>query len=147
MTASHSIPEVGEFGSADRVPGKRQLAHITVGPATTNDVVLTSTGVYALLSNKLSTDEQLAIFGLWTRVETPFTAAVTLDIGDSDNAERFSGSATIAATTSGAVLVASTGLSVPYIYSAPQDINVDVEAAIPAVGLLHVYVDYAILDD
>jgi hypothetical protein len=143
MSLTHNIPEIGEFGSADRTPMKRQLAHVTVGPATTNDLVVTSTTTYVLFN----VDEPIVVFSLYTQVTTPFTASVALDIGDSTNLERFSGSATIGATTSGAVLVSATGLTVPYAYAAAQDITIDVNGATAAVGVLDVYIEYALLSD
>lgn len=134
-------PEVGAMVPPQKA-ALREVAHITVGPATTNDVVLTDCGAYTLLSLQ----EPAIIHHVYTMVETAFTAAVDLDIGDSGSANRFNDVATIAATATGAVLIADT-MTVPYVYSAAQDILITNANAVAAAGLLHVYVEYSILSD
>ena len=138
---AENIPHDGEGVVEPHVPV--QWAHATVGPATTNDVVVGDTATY----NLFVVSEPIIVMNLFTQVETAFTASVALDIGDSDNLERFSGSTTIGATSTGAVLVACTGLTVPYQYAAAQNITIDVNGATVAAGLLHVYMQYALARD
>jgi hypothetical protein len=137
-----AIPEVGEIFKG-YVPANRQVAHVTVGAATTNDVVVGETGVYTLLD----VNEPIVIFGAWTQCETAFTTSVTLTIGDTGSADRLFADTTMNIASSGAILIASTGLTVPYVQSAAQDIEGTIAGATVAAGLLHVYVDYAILKD
>lgn len=141
MTEKH-IPEEGEVFKGYK-PATRQLAHLTVGAATTNDVVVGETGVYTLVD----VTEPIVVFGAWTQCETAFTASVTLTIGDSTTADLFFADTTMNIASTGAILIASTGVSVPYVYAAGQDILGTVAGATVAAGLLHVYLDYAILND
>lgn len=141
MTEKH-IPEEGELFKGYK-PANRQVAHLTVGSATTNDVVVGETGVYTLVD----VTEPIVVFGAWTQTETAFTTNVTLTIGDSTTADLFFSDTTMNIASSGAVLIASTGLSVPYVYAAAQDILGTIGGATVAAGLLHVYVDYAVLAD
>lgn len=148
MTATLAIPEIGEMGSADRVPAKVQWAHITAGSATTNDIVLGDTGIYTLLNIDFTTDESLVIKRIYTQVETAFTANVNISIGDTGTVELFCATTTVAATATGAVLVPDTACgTVPYVYSAAQDLILDLEAATVAAGKLHIYVEYVLLSD
>lgn len=140
----NNIPALGQFGLVSGVPAAVELAHVTVGPATTNDVVVGDTNTYTLFQ----VDEPIAVLHMWTQVETAFTASVTVDIGDSGSLSRFSSDTTIAPASTGAVLVADTGIgTVPYVYAAAQNITVDINGATVAAGLLHVYMQYAILRD
>lgn len=141
MSQTHNIPEVGDFVTS--APAPVQIAHVTVGPATTNDVVVGDIAVYTLFN----VDEPIVIKHMWTQIETAFTASVTLDIGDTGSAGRYTSDTTIVPGTTGAVLVADTGLSVPYLDSTPLDIELTVGGATVAAGLLHVYVEYALLRD
>src|SRR5512138_2694632 len=131
MTNKH-IPEEGEVFDG-YVPAKRELLHVTVGAATTADVVVGDVATYTLVD----VTEPIVVFGLWTQVETAFTASVTLTIGDSTTADLFIADTTIAAASTGAVLVAATGLTVPYVYAAAQDILGTIAGATVAAGLVH----------
>jgi hypothetical protein len=141
MTEKH-IPEEGEV-FAGYVPAQRKVAHITVGSATTNDVVVGETGVYTLVD----VTEPIVVFGAWTQCATAFTTSVTLTIGDSTTADLYFADTTMNIASTGAVLIASTGLTVPYVYAAGQDILGTVAGATVAAGLLNVYLDYAVLAD
>jgi hypothetical protein len=136
------IPEVGEIFKG-HVPATVQLAHVTFGADSTADVQVGETAEYQLIN----VNRPVAVIGLWTQVETAFTTSVTATIGDSTTADRFLADTTINPAASGAVLVASTGLTVPYVYSAAQDIKVTIGGATVAAGLCHVYLQYAILED
>ena len=143
-----SIPEVGEiFGGY--VPAKRELLHITVGgvdAATTTDLILSSaaTASYTLVN----VDVPIVLYTIYTMVETAFTAVVDLEIGNSTTVDNWSDEATIGATTAGVVLVANaTGLSVPAVLAAGADILLDNSGAVAETGLLHVYIEYAVLAD
>lgn len=142
MTVKH-IPEEGEI-FVGAVPAKVELAHVTIGSATTNDVVLAEIAAAVPIFN---VTRPIVVFGVWTQTEVAFTASVTLTIGDTTTADRFLADTTINPAASGAILIASTGLSVPLVYSAAQDITVDVGGATVAAGLAHVYIQYAILED
>ena len=141
MAAKH-IPGEGDPFSGG-VPGIPKVAHVTVGPATTCDVVIGDTAAYTLFS----VHEPVMILHMWTQTATAFTSSVTLDIGDSTTAALFISDTTINPAATGAVLIADTGLTVPYVYAAAQDILVDVNGATVAAGLLNVYMEYVILGD
>lgn len=137
------IPGEGETFNG-YVPANLKVAHITAGPATTNDVVLSASGVYTLWS----VSEPIMIQHMWVSVPTAFTAGVDLAIGDTGSTSRFFVEGTIAATTVSAVLIADTGtITLPYVQAAATDINLLLDNAVPAVGLLNVYIEYAVLAD
>ncbi len=142
MTDSKYIPEEMEQ-FAGYVPAKMQLHHVHFGAATTADVQVTEIGEYVLFN----VTRPIMVFGLWTQVEEAFTASVTATVGDSTTIDRFINSGTVAPQSTGAVLVASTGLTVPYFYAAGQDIKVGIGAATVAAGLASVYLQYAIVED
>ncbi len=125
------------------IPAKRELLHVTVGSASTADVQVGETGVYELVD----VTEPIIVFGAWTQTETAFTTSVTLTVGDSTTADLFFSDTTMNIASSGAVLIASTGLTVPYVYAAGQDILGTVAGATVAAGLLHIYLEYAVLAD
>jgi hypothetical protein len=137
------IPARGEMlGSAGE--GVRKVAHVTLGVATTlADVVIGDTNVYQLFD----VSEPIVVFNCWTQVEEAFTTSVTITIGDTASAARFNSDTTINPAATGAVLVTGSGLSVPYVMSTPIDINADVNGATAAAGLLHIYLEYAVLSD
>lgn len=137
-----AIPEVGEVFTG-YVPAKRELAHLTIGAATTADIVVGETGVYTLVD----VTEPIVVFGVWTQCETAFTTSVTLTIGDSTTADLFMSDTTMNIASSGAVWIRDTGTTVPYQYAAAQDILGTIAGATVAAGLLHVWVDYAIIGD
>lgn len=132
------LPQYGQG-----VSPARQAVHISAGFASTADVQLSATAAYDLFN----VDDPIAVVALWTRVSTAFTASVALDIGDSGSTERFSGSTTIGATTSGAVWVAATGLTVPYEYASGAVIQLDVNGATVAAGQVEIYLEYIPLID
>jgi len=141
--AAKNIPETGEVFKG-YIPANRQLHRVKFGAGdTTADVVVGDTGEYALIT----VTEPIVVFGLWTQVETAFTASVTCTIGDSTTADRFIADTTMNPAGTGAVLVAATGLTVPYVYASAADLIVSVAGATAAAGLASVYVDYAVLAD
>jgi hypothetical protein len=141
--AAKTIPAVGEWLAAD-VPGIHKIAHITLGVSTQSpDVVCGDTALYPLFT----LTEPAVLFHMWTEVEEAFTASVALTLGDSGDVDRYANAATIADTTAGTVFVADCGLTVPYILAADEVISVDMNGATAAAGLLHVYVEYAVLED
>lgn len=142
MTQARYIPEVGEVFNGN-VPAPVKLHKITVGSDTTADIVVGSTGEYVLAT----VTRPVAIYGMWTQTETAFTASVTLTLGDSTTTDRYFADTTIAPASTGAVLVASTGLTVPYVYSAAQDLKVTVAGATVAAGLCNVYIQYSVIED
>lgn len=142
MSLTHSIPDVGALLGAAQ-DGVVQMAHVTFGPATTNDVVGAAVGNYTLLS----VDQPCVITGMWTRVEEAFNGTVTVDIGDTSGASAFTSDTTIVSTSTGAVLIASTGLAVPYVKAADEDILVAIGDTVATTGILHVYVEYVVLND
>lgn len=137
---NNEIPAVGEVFKG-YVPSTRQIRKLTLGAAATNDVPVGEIAAYTLAD----VTEPIVVFGVYTQVETAFTSSVTVALGDSDVADRFHASGTIAPQSTGAVLVASTGLTVPYVYASAQDIIATVGAATVAAGLLNVWLDYAIV--
>jgi hypothetical protein len=134
MTKARYIPEQGE-NYKGYVPATRQLHKITIGAATTADIVVGNTGVYTL------------VFGMWTQCETAFTGSVTLTVGDSTTADLFFSDTTMNIAGTGAVLIRDTGTTVPYVYAAAQDLLGTIAGATVAAGLLNVYIDYAIIED
>ncbi len=141
--AVKNIPEVGEVFSG-YIPAKLNIARVKFGAGdTTADVTIGDTGEYQLFS----VAEPIIVTGLWTQVETAFTASVTATVGDSTTADRFIADTTMAPASTGAVLVAATGLTVPYVYASAADLIVSIAGATAAAGLASVYVQYAILDD
>ena len=135
------IPGEGQMISGT-VPARTELAHITFGSATTADVVVGDTAVYTLWT----VSRPIMVFGLWTQTETAWTTSVTADIGDSTTAALFVSDTTINPAATGAVLIAATA-AFPIVYSAAQDLLLDVNGATTAAGLTHVYIHYAVLDD
>jgi len=136
-----SIPEVGEIFDG-YVPAKKEVLKVTAGFSTGNDVVLDATGAYTLVD----VTRPIVVFGLWTQVTTAFSAGA-LTIGDSGSADRFIADTTMAPASSGAVLVAATGLSVPYYNSTPDDILMTLSSSSITDGAVEVYIEYAIIED
>jgi hypothetical protein len=143
MSYPITIPETGEplvIGSA----APTQLRHVTVGPATTNDIVLSEISTATLFD----VDEPVLLLHMWTQVEEGFGASATLDIGDTGSAGRFTSDTTIVPNTTGAILVADTGLAVPYVFSVLDNgITIALGGASASAGILHVYLEYALLRD
>lgn len=142
MTAK-AIPEIGQTYCGDK-PAVKKLAHVTFGVSSASpDVAVGETGTYTLVDVNVP----IVVMAMWTQIEEAFTTSVTTTIGDTASAARYSDDTTINCASSGAVLVASTGLAVPYIDSTPLDIEVVVGGATVAAGLAHVYVEYFELSD
>lgn len=70
-----------------------------------------------------------------------------ITVGSDTTADRFFSDTTINPASSGAVLITSTGLTVPYVYDAAQDFKVTVAGATVAAGLCNVYIQYAIIEN
>ena len=136
-----NIPAVGEQ-FAGYVPGRRSIHHVTFGPDTTADVLVTDCGVYKLFG----VDEKVVVFTAWSMIEIAFTASVTITLGDTADVDRYSDATNTASTTAGTVFVAST-MAVPFNDTTPNDVNAVVAGAVPAAGLGHLWVEYAVLDD
>ena len=141
MAQAKFIPGEGQMISGS-VPAAIETAHLTFGAATTADVVVGDTAVYTLWT----VSRPIMVYGLWTQTETAWTTSVTGTIGDSTTADLFIADTTMAIASTGAVLIASTA-SLPIVYSAAQDILLDVNGATAAAGLTHVYLKYAVLED
>jgi hypothetical protein len=139
-----AIPEVGQRFLGDK-PATRKLLHVSFGVSSASpDVAVAETATYTLVDLTVPA----VITNVWTQVEEAFTTSVTADIGDSDDVDRYTSDTTIVSASSGAVLVASTGLAVPYLTAtSPLDIEVVIGGATVAAGLAHVYVEYYELQD
>lgn len=138
-----AIPEVGQRFLGDK-PAARKVLHVSFGAATTSpDVTVLETGVYQLVDVTVP----VIVFGVWTQTEEGFTTNATATIGDTGAADRYLADTTINPASTGAVLIASTGLTVPYIDPNGLDIDVTIGGSSVAAGLCHVYVDYAELLD
>lgn len=141
--AYKNIPEIGEFIPSTMVPAGRRVLHVTAGAATTNpDVVLGDIAVNTLVH----VTEPIIVFNMWTQVEEAFTSSV-INLGDTGNTSLFDSDTTILSGSTGAVLIGATGLAVPYVYAAGQDLVVEVATATVSTGLVDVYIDYAVLED
>ena len=138
--AAVNIPAIGDY-----VIGKAnhwQMAHVTVGFDTTNNVVVGDTNIYVIFE----VDRQLLIERVWTQTETAFTTSVTMTIGDTTTLDRFMADTTMNPAATGAVLIADT-LAVAVLQPAGgQDIVIDLNGATVAAGVLHVYMKYSIVD-
>jgi hypothetical protein len=143
MGAKH-IPEVGEIFKG-YIPGVRKVAHVSFGVASASpDVTVAEIAAAVQL---VDVTVPVIVFGMWTQVEEAFTASVTATIGDTGGADRYFADTTINIAASGAILVSSTGLTVPYVDQTGLDITVDIGGATVAAGLCHVYIEYAELHD
>jgi hypothetical protein len=137
------IPGVGEVFKG-YVPAVKKIAHVSFGVASASpDVAVGETGVYTLIDVTVP----VVVFGLWTQTEEAFTSSVTATIGDTGGADRYIADTTANIASTGAVLIGSTGLTVPYIDPLGLDIDVTIGGATVAAGLTHVYVEYAELHD
>ena len=142
MTAK-IIPGVGEVFKG-YVPAVRKLIHVSFGVASASpDVAVGEIATYQLVDVTMP----IVVLSVHTQVEEAFTTSVVNDIGDSDDVDRYVSDTTINSAASGAVLVGSTGLSVPYVLNSGLDIEVAVSGATVAAGLAHVYIEYAELAD
>lgn len=136
------IPGEGEIFKG-YIPAVKKILHVSAGVATTNpDVVLGDTGVYEIVSVSMP----IVVFNTWTQVEEAFTASVTLTIGDTASADRYGVDTTMNVAATGAVLVAG-ALTVPALDAVGIPINITQAGATAAAGLIHVYIEYAELND
>jgi len=143
MGAKH-IPEVGEQFKG-YIPGVRKIAHVSFGVASASPDV--SVAEIAAGVQLIDVTVPVVVFGMWTQTEEAFTTSVTATIGDTGTADRYFADTTINPAATGAILIASTGLTVPYVDPNGLDITVDIGGATVAAGLCHVYVEYAELHD
>lgn len=142
MTQAKHIPEQGET-FAGHVPAVNRTAHITFGASSDADVQVSDAATYVLWN----VTEPVVVYGLWTRIETAFSASAQFDIGDTTTTTLFTTDTTILPQATGAVLIASTGLALPIVYAAGQDFVLTQTTATVSVGLGHVYIQYAVLED
>jgi hypothetical protein len=143
MMTAKFIPGEGEIFKGF-IPAVRKLLHVSFGVSSANpDVAVGETGVY----NLVDVTVPIVVFALYTQTEEAFTASVTATIGDTGGADRYIADTTINPAASGAVLIAATGLSVPYVDPLGLNIDVTIGGATVAAGLTHVYVEYAELHD
>lgn len=138
--ANKTIPERGG-NAGGNYPGIVKFKKVTFGPDTTADVLVTDCGVYKLFD----VGEPIVVLTSWTQINTAFTAAVDATLGDTASAARLADVATVASTTAGSILVAST-LAVPFNDTIGLDINLTLTGAVPAAGLGTVWLKYAIAD-
>jgi len=92
-----TIPYIGEFVHSVDYPAPMRVARITVGSATTNDIVLGDTGATALFN----VPANLVVHKMDMAVNTAFTASVTLSVGSSTDATGLMTTANTACTTAG----------------------------------------------
>lgn len=130
------IPGEGEVFKG-YVPAVRKLLHVTYGPDTTADVLVTDCGVYQLVDVGMP----VIVHKVYAFIETAFTASVTATLGDTASADRYMVAGTIGDTTVDTALQGDS-LAAPFWDTAGIDINVTVAGAVPAVGLAHVFVEY-----
>jgi hypothetical protein len=124
------------------IPAVKKVLHVTYGPSTTNDVVTSDCGVYTLVDVGLP----IMVFSVKALVETAFTASVTGTLGDTASADRYMVAGTLGDTVVDTALQADS-LAAPFWDTAGLDINVTIAGAVPAVGLAHIFVEYAEMVD
>lgn len=141
---ARAIPEVGQKFLGDK-PAARKMLHVTFGVASADpDVAVLETGVYTLVDITVPA----VITDVWTMVAEAFGGTVTVDIGDSDDVDRYTSDTTIASNATGVVLVADTLVAAPYLTAtSPLDIEVTIGGASVDAGLCHVYVEYYEIQD
>lgn len=138
---SKTIPYDGEFIPSNDFPAPMRVAHVTIGYATTNDVVLTSTGDYALFT----VPANCVVHDMLTCVTTAFTNGV-ITLGDSDDVDGYATDtswAPASTCTTVGVPKKTSGLAGAYAngkyYSASQAINAQVTTAAVTVGAAEVF--------
>ena len=132
--ANKFIPREGEPFTG---PSVKKVVHVTYGPDTTADVLVTDCGVHKLVD----VTGPVIVWSAKLFVATAFTAAVTATLGDTADVDRYMDSATMGDTVVDTALQADS-LAAPFWDTAGIDINVTIAAAVPAVGLAHVFVEY-----
>jgi hypothetical protein len=139
-----TIPYVGEFINSHDFPAPVRMARVTVGSASTNDVQVGDTGTYTLFTVPAGA----CVIEILSRVQTAFTASVTLAVGDSDAASGFLASSDVVPQSTGITLASSktalATMSGGKIYDAAQDILLTVGAATVAAGLAEIFMVYAL---
>jgi len=142
MTAKF-IPGVGQAFLGD-IPAVKKVLHVSYGVSSANpDVVASDIGVVNLVDITVP----VVIFGAWVQTEEAWTTSVTGTIGDTGGADRYFADTTINMAASGAILIASTGLTIPYVDPLGLNVDVTIGGATAAAGLTHVYIEYAELVD
>lgn len=101
-----TVPTIGESLPASKGFDVMRVVKATVGPATTNDVVLdgsaTATGVFSVAAGTV-------VHEVIARISTAFTASAALSIGDSDDVDGWAHAVLLACTVVSTNLVSSKG--------------------------------------
>lgn len=139
--AKKFIPGEGEIFKG-YVPGVKKVLHVTYGPDTTADVLVTDCGTYTLVDVGMP----VIVWSAKAWIETAFTASVTSTLGDSVDVDRYMDATAMGDTAVDTALQADS-LAAPFWDTAGLDIQVVVAGAVPAVGLAHIFVEYNELDD
>lgn len=135
-----TFPYIGEVIPSNDFPAPMRMMRVTVGSATTNDVVLSTQTTYDLFTVPAG----CVISEVLSQVNTAFTASVTLTVGDSDDADGWSASATIAPQSTGGILVTGAGAyGAAKNYTAAQAVQIVVGAADVAAGQADLYFVYS----
>lgn len=135
------IPGEGEQFLGN-IPAVRKLLHVTYGPDTTADVLVTDCGVYELVHPEVP----IMVWSAKLWIETAFTASVTGTLGDTADVDRYMDATAMGDTVVDTALQADS-LAAPFWDTAGIPINVTVAGAVPAVGLAHVFIEYSELAD
>lgn len=133
--AKKFIPQEGEPYTG---PGVKKFLHVTYGPDTTANVLVTDCGVFTLVD----VAAPIIVHAVKAWIETAFTASVTGTLGDTVTADRYMVAATLGDTVVDTALQADT-LAAPFWDTAGLDINVTIAGAVPAAGLAHIFVEYS----
>lgn len=141
MTAE-SLPRVGEVFTG---PGVPKLAKVTVGFASTNDVVVTAQTTYAIFNVPAG----MMVLDVFSIVNTAFTTSLTANIGDGDDTDGWLATAKVAPTTAvttgihkRSTLPTAEAYAGGKVYAAADTIDVLIGGATPAAGQMDVYVLY-----
>jgi hypothetical protein len=137
-----SIPYVGETYLGD-FPAPMKVARVTFGFSSDDDVPMAAQGVYDLITLPANA----VVLSAKTIVKTAFTSSVTITIGDSDDADGWSASATIAPQTAVSTGILTSGggaYAAGKIYSASQPLQATVGGANVAAGEGELFIQYAI---
>jgi hypothetical protein len=135
------IPGEGQVKSG-MVPAGKFIHHITVGSATTCDIVVGDLGVYDLID----VTEPIIVYGVYTEVVTAFTASVAMTLGDSADVDRYADNTNIGSTTAATGILVAATASLPMSADAIP-VQIVVSGATVAAGLMNVYFSYSCLAD
>jgi hypothetical protein len=133
--ANKLIPQEGEINTG---PFVKKIVHVTYGPDTTADVLVTDCGTFTLVD----VNEPIIVFSAKAWIATAFTASVTATLGDSADVDRYMDATAMGDTVVDTALQADS-LAAPFWDTAGLDIQVVVAGAVPAAGLAHIFVEYA----